>query len=81
MNGKGVSEMKSQVIRITEFREQELRCIGGDGRATPYRITTSAGRVLGTFDQILSPTEIVSANTRIDQKRPSLVRRLANIFS
>ena len=73
--------MKSQVIRLTEFREQKLRCIGGDGRATPYRITTSAGRVLGTFDQILIPTEIVPANSRIDQTRPSLMRRLATIFS
>lgn len=73
--------MKAQVIRLTEFREQKLRCIGGDGRATPYQITTSAGRVLGTFDQILQPAEIVSANSRIDRNRPSLLRRLATMFN
>lgn len=73
--------MKPQVIRLTEFREQKLRCIGGDGRATPYQITTSMGREIGTFDQILMPVEIVSANTGIDQPRPSLLRRLATIFS
>jgi hypothetical protein len=71
--------MKPQLIRLTEFREQKLRCIGGDGRATPYQITTSMGRELGTFDQILPPPEIVSANSRIDQTRPSLLRRLAKI--
>jgi hypothetical protein len=73
--------MKAQVIRLTEFREQKLRCIGGDGRATPYQITTSVGRELGRFDQILPPADIVSANSRIDQQQPSLLRRLATIFS
>lgn len=73
--------MKTQVIRLTEFREQKLRCIGGDGRATPYQITTSAGRALGTFDQILPPAEIVSANSGIDQSRPSLLRRLATFLN
>lgn len=70
-----------QIVRLTEFREQKLRCIGGDGRATPYQITTSEGRVLGTIDQILPPSEIVSANNRIDLQRPSLFRRLATIFA
>jgi len=73
--------MKAKVIRLTEFREQKLRCIGGGGRATPYQITTSVGRELGTFDQILPPTEIVSANGQLDEFRPSLLRRLAAIFN
>lgn len=73
--------MKPQVLRLTEFREQKLRCIGGDGRATPYQITTSAGRVLGTLDQILPSDGVESANSRIDQPRPSLFRRLATIFT
>ena len=74
-------QMNPQIIRLTEFREQKLRCIGGEGRATPYQITTSVGRVLGTIDQILPPPEIVSANSRFDQSRPSLLRRLAKIFT
>lgn len=73
--------MKEQIVRLTEFREQKLRCIGGDGRATPYQITTSDGRVLGTIEQILPPSEIVSANSRITQHRSSLFRRLATIFA
>ena len=74
-------QMKPQLIRLTEFREQEMRCIGGDGQATAYQITTAAGRELGTISQILPPPEIKSANRDCDQIRPSLLRRLANILA
>ena len=73
--------MEPQIIRLTEFHEQKLRCIGGSGRATPYQITMSVGRELGTFDQILPPAEIISANSGIDHTRPSLLRRLADLLT
>ena len=72
--------MQVSVIRLTEFREQKLRCIGGDGRATPYQITTSAGRVLGRIEQIIPPSEIVSANGRFTQPGLSMLRRLTTLF-
>jgi len=39
------------------------------------------GRELGVIDQILIPPEIKSANSRIDEIQPSLLRRLAKYFN
>lgn len=74
-------QMKPQLIRLTEFREQKMRCIGGDGQVTPYQITTVAGRELGTIGQILPPPDLRSANSDSTTLRPSLLRRLADILA
>ena len=74
-------QMKPQLIRLTEFREQKMRCIGGEGQAAAYQITTVAGRELGTICQILPHPELKSANRDSDSNRPSLLRRLANILA
>lgn len=34
-------------LRLTQFQVEKLRCIGGAGRASPYRITTYRGMKLG----------------------------------
>ena len=73
--------MKPQLIRLTEFREQEMRCAGESGQTTSYRITVAAGRELGTIGQILPPPDMQSVNSGYDQTRPSLLRRLANILA
>lgn len=73
--------MKPQLIRLTEFREQKMRCFGGNGRATPYQITTVAGRELGTIGQILPPPETSPANSDKTESRPSLLRRLADMLA
>ena len=73
--------MKPQLIRLTEFREQEMRYASGNGQATSYRITVAAGRELGTLGQILPPPDMQSANSGHNQTRPSLLRRLANLLA
>lgn len=40
--------MSQSTLQLTQFAVQKLRCIGGEGRASPYRITTYRGMKLGT---------------------------------
>jgi hypothetical protein len=47
--------MSLSILRLTRFKVQRLQCIGGQGRATPYRITTYNGMELGSFGEIASP--------------------------
>ena len=49
--------MSSSTLQLTQFKIQKLRCIGGQGRATPYRITTYRGMELGTVGQVMDSTE------------------------
>ena len=39
--------MSQSTLRLTQFQVEKLRCIGGSGRASPYRITTYRGMNLG----------------------------------
>jgi len=44
--------MSLTILRFTEFQVQRLQCIGGQSRATPYRITTYHGMEIGTFGKV-----------------------------
>ncbi len=39
--------MSQSTLRLTQFQVEKLRCMGGAGRASPYRITTYRGMNLG----------------------------------
>lgn len=39
--------MSLSKVRLTLFQVEKLRCIGGAGRGSPYRITTYRGMSLG----------------------------------
>jgi hypothetical protein len=39
--------MSLTTIKLTEFRVEKLRCIGGQGRSSPYRISLFEGSTLG----------------------------------
>jgi hypothetical protein len=47
--------MSQSTLQLTQFKIQKLQCIGGQGRAMPYRITTYRGMDLGTIGQIMDP--------------------------
>ena len=48
-------------LQLTQFQVQKLQCIGGEGRAAPYRITTFRGMEVGSFGTIRE-SELVAAN-------------------
>ncbi|MEJ8569326.1 hypothetical protein [Elongatibacter sediminis] len=39
--------MSQSILRLTQFQVEKLRCMGGAGRASPYRITTYRGTTIG----------------------------------
>ncbi len=41
--------MQHMVLKLTEFRVQKLKCIGDEGSASPYKVTTTSGQTLGTM--------------------------------
>lgn len=45
--------MSLMTLQLTQFKVQKLQCIGGEGRAAPYRITTYHGMNLGSFGEIM----------------------------
>jgi len=45
--------MPSTTLRLTEFVVQRLRCIGGQGRAAPFQITTYHGIELGSLGTVI----------------------------
>lgn len=44
--------MSQSTLRLTQFQVEKLRCMGGAGRASPYRITTYRGMELGSVGPI-----------------------------
>ena len=59
--------MKSSTLNLTRFEVRKLQCIGGEGRAAPYRITTYCGRELGTFGEVMEFTVEASNDALIDR--------------
>ena len=54
--------MSSSILQLTQFKIQKIRCIGGQGRAAPYRITTYRGMELGTIGQVMDlPEDAINA--------------------
>jgi hypothetical protein len=44
--------MSLTTIKLTEFRVEKLRCIGGQGRSSPFRITLFEGSTLGKIGSV-----------------------------
>lgn len=74
--------MSLKTIELTEFTVERLQCVGGEGRAAPYRITTYRGMELGILGEIMSEVAH-SANSTFNQRRGMrfIPTRLANCLS
>jgi len=47
-----VASMSLTTIKLTEFRVEKLRCIGGQRSSSPYRITLFEGGTLGKMGSV-----------------------------
>jgi hypothetical protein len=45
--------MSQNSVQLTHFQVERLQCIGGEGRAAPYRITTYQGQDLGIQGKVI----------------------------
>jgi len=77
--------MSLESLELTYFEVEKLQCIGGTGRAVPFRITTYRGLELGTTGHVAeagykaaNEPEFESGNRSI---RVGGVRRLLSRFS
>ena len=71
-------------LQLTQFQVQKLQCIGGEGRAAPYRITTFRGMEVGSFGAI-GKSELAAANApsfKVLHRRliPQALKRLLGRF-
>jgi len=60
--------MSNSIISLTLFEVRKLRCMGGEGRANPYRITTYRGIDLGTFGSQPDHTALAANNGEFEPK-------------
>jgi len=73
--------MSLTTLRFTQFKVQRLQCIGGRGRAAPYRITTYNGLEIGSFGDVME-FKVEASNAAIFES-PGLLhglKRLLGIF-
>jgi hypothetical protein len=72
--------MSLTTLRFTQFKVQRLQCIGGHGRAAPYRITTYNGPEIGSFGDVMEFT--VEASNAAIFEGPGLhgLKRLLGMF-
>lgn len=66
--------MSQSTLRLTQFQVEKLRCMGGAGRASPYRITTYRGMNLGTTGSV-AQYGWQAANTPHYEARPVFLMR------
>jgi hypothetical protein len=75
-----VNIMSSNAIQLTQFRVEKLKCIGGEGRAAPYRITTYRGLDLGSFGVVSGFTEEACNSSSYQAENKSLLTRILNLI-
>lgn len=68
--------MSQSSLSLTNFQVEKLRCIGGAGRASPYRITTYRGMSLGSVGLIAQYGWEARNDETYDVPRNSLMQRL-----
>jgi len=74
--------MTATTLQLTQFKIQKLQCIGGAGRASPYRITTYRGMNLGTIGQVMECAEEAgNADAFESHESGSIGRRVKNLLS
>ena len=64
--------MSQNALQLTKFKVQKLQCIGGEGRAAPYRITTYRGLELGSTGVVMDV--ITEASNEARFKRTMIER-------
>lgn len=74
--------MSQNSVQLTRFQVERLQCIGGEGRAAPYRITTYPGRDLGLQGQVMD-ADLEALNGPSSERAPlafvsGLLQRLAS---
>ena len=69
--------MSLATLQLTQFTVQKLQCIGGTGRAVPYRITTYRGGKLGDFGEIMEFTPVAANDDVFSHFSARLLRRVA----
>jgi len=45
--------MSLTALQLTRFKVEKLQCIGGEGRAVPFRVTTYRGMDVGSLGEIM----------------------------
>ena len=68
--------MSLATLQLTQFSVQKLQCIGGTGRAVPYRITTYRGGKLGEFGEVMEFTPVAANDELFSRYSARLLRRM-----
>lgn len=68
--------MSQSTLCLTQFHVEKLRCIGGAGRASPYRITTYRSSSVGRLGMIAEYGWEARNEERFEPPRFSLWRSL-----
>ena len=72
--------MTQSAIELTQFKVERLQCIGGQGRAAPYRITIYRSLELGTIGIV--PDWDIDANNAPSFEKPQsrVLTGIQNLF-
>ena len=70
--------MSLNALQLTQFKVKKLQCMGGAGRAAPYRITTYRGLELGSTGVVMDTASEASNAASYDQ---ALTEKLKNLLS
>ena len=77
--------MSLESLELTYFEVEKLQCIGGTGRAVPFRITTYRGMELGTTGPVAEPGNKAANEPAFELRKRAIrvggVRRLMSHFS
>lgn len=73
--------MSRSTLRLTQFQVEKLRCIGGSGLASPYRITTYRGMKLGQIGPVAQYGWVGSNTAQFDSKLWSACKQLVHALS
>lgn len=68
-------------LRLTQFTVQKMQCSSGQGRATPYRITTYDGMDLGSLGAVMDSALEAGNATAFEQPGPRGMQHLLEVFS
>jgi hypothetical protein len=72
--------MSLTIVRLTHFQVERLRCIGGQGRSTPYRITTFHDAEIGILGKVMEPTTQAGNASMYDKTGWQGLKRLLTTF-
>jgi len=76
------TKMSLTALQLTEFKVKKLQCMGGEGRAAPYRITTYSGMELGSTGEIMEFIVEAGNDPSFEQRAGNpLVRGLSRLIS